>query len=247
MGLSRNIVSTDSDINENRQYALEIMEDEGFAPHVATPEDIHWFWEDYDIKCGAEPAWEYINKNLDTLRVRYPFRCSEWFSEFYRYMPEALYYKMPFVGIVDWNLFFSLAFPLPKSLPVPFYVMINKLDVQLLREEKQRLAQEVWDDKELRKRVFKGEVLPAIYLYYITYQQLRKRVISIDKAHQKAIRADAEGDKHRNYHASQVDKCGTLLRNGWLLDGIVDGKASFSKPPNPDFEALDNFPGLTLV
>lgn len=247
MGLSRNLVSSDSDINENRQYALELMQQLGREAHIATLADRRWFWEDLEIECDTSFAWEYVNRNLDMLRKTYPFRCAEWFSEFYRYMPEALGGKMSIVGAIDWNLFFSLAYPLPKPLSIPFCVMIDKLDIQLTREVKKEIAQDVWDDKDLRKRVFKREVLPSIYTYYMTYQQLRKRVIKIDEAHQKAIRVEAEGDKHRNYYASQVDKCGTLLRNGWVFDGIVNGKASFSKPPNPDFEALDNFPGLTLA
>lgn len=190
------LLSPNPDINENREFAVGFIKEFGYIPHNATKEDIEWFWQDMDIDCDKETAWDYVTPNFPTLNQQYPFKVTEWFMEFYRYMPECLYYHYDKTGQIDWNLFFTLAYPLPKPLGIPFKVMISKVNVAQLRLVKEQIKDEIWNDPKLRHDVLKGELIPSIYIYYLPYWTIRKAIIERQKKHDEGVQIEKNKDLH---------------------------------------------------
>lgn len=224
------LVSPNKDINENREMALELIQLLGKPPHIATKEDKQWFWVDMETPCDKETAWAYINYNIDTLgdKYNYIFRVTEWFSEFYRYMPELLYDRLDGTGQIDWNLFFTLAYPLPGNLGIPFHTMINKLNVAQLRLVKEKIVQEIYDDKELRKRVYTHGLIPSIYTYYMPYQLIRKRLIELDKRLNRERRQEIDRAIHPKPRP-EILELAQLVKEGFTITGSEDGKIFLSK------------------
>lgn len=175
------LVSSNSDITYDRENAILLIEKFGKEAHPATREDIRWFWQDIEMECETDVAWDYVQPRVRELSGQYPFLITEWFMNWYRFMPDIIEKGIDRTGQIDWNLFFSLAYPLPGGLAVPFCVMIEKLNVAQLREVKVQIVDEVWKDPEMRKNIFKEEGIPSIYTYYMPYQTIRKRVIEKDK------------------------------------------------------------------
>ena len=188
-------VSPNPDINEDRGNALELIKIWKKEPHVATKKDIRWFWEDMDMDdVESEIVWAYVTPKVDKLSQMYPFRVTEWFENFYRFMPDILPLGLDGTGQIDWNLFFSLAYPLPGGLAVPFRSMVRKLNVAQLRLVKEKIINEIWEDKDLRKKIINWDLIPSIYIHYMPYQLIRKRVVEKDKKMQKNIRKEAVRD-----------------------------------------------------
>lgn len=171
------LASTNPDINDLRAWQINWIKLHDLPFHQATREDIAWFWEDLDIEIDSDTAKEYVAQNLSPLNDRYAFLLTEFFEEFYRYMPDALGYNLFKVGPVDWNLFFTLAFPLPPMPCTSFRVLVNKLNWAQLRLVKEKIMDEVWDSPEYRRRALHEEALPALYTQYIPYPRIRKEMI----------------------------------------------------------------------
>lgn len=179
------LVSTNPDITYDRENAILLMQKHGKEAHGATREDIRWFWQDLDMECETEIAWDYVQPRIRELSEMYPFLVTEWFMNFYRFMPDIIEKGIDRTGQIDWNLFFSLAYPIPGGLAVPFYKMIEKLNVAQLREVREQIVDEIWNDPEMRKKIFKEEGIPSKYTYYMAYQTIRNRVIEKDKKYQR--------------------------------------------------------------
>ena len=165
--------------------------------HPATKEDIRWFWQDIDIDCDTETAWDYVTPQVDKLSEQYPFLITEWFENWYRFMPDIIDKGIDRTGQIDWNLFFSLAWPIPGGLAVPFYLMIKKLNVAQNRIVRIQIVDTIWKDKELRTKIINWELIPSIYINYMPYQLIRKRVIEKDKKINADKRKEAEADLRR--------------------------------------------------
>lgn len=179
------LISPNPQINELRQNGLWFIEHFNREPHIATKADIKWFWGDYDLEIDSEVAWEYVNENLHELNAQYSFGVTEWFMEFYRYMPDCLEFNWDKVGAPDWNIFFTLAYPLPHLTYTSFQITIKKLNIAQTRQLKINLKEEIWNSEELREKLFKGEPISAYYLQYFTYAHLRNYIIDRKK---KALR-----------------------------------------------------------
>ena len=173
------IISPNPDINQLRDDALELMQTLGKKASPATREDIHWFWEDQgmDLEMDKDLAWDYVNSNFEALDKQYPFDVTEWFMEFHRYMPDCLKFHWDRAGLIDWNLFMSLAKPLPTLNTTSFKMMITKLNVAQQRREKEKIKTMCWKDPTLRDKLVKGEIIPAKLTELIPYQSLRKTVV----------------------------------------------------------------------
>lgn len=186
------LISPNQDINYDRENAVILMDKYNKEPHPATREDIAWFWQDFGMECEKEIAWDYVQPRIRDLSEQYPFLTTEWFMNFYRYMPDIIDKGLDGTGQIDWNLFFSLAYPLPGGLAVPFRYMIEKLNVAQLREVREQIVDEVWIDPEMKKSIFKWGTIPTIYTYYMPYQLIRKRVIEKDQKYQREKRKERE-------------------------------------------------------
>jgi len=184
------IISPNPDINENRQWQINWITAHNLEPVMATKEDVDWFWADMDLEIDSETAKEYVNNHLKALCDRYPFLLTEFFEEFYRYMPDCLYYELDKVGPIDWNLFFTLAYPLPPLPCLSFRVMINKLNWAQLRIVKNQIIEEIWNNKELRRRVLEEEVISSLYTQYIPYLTIRKRLLERAKKEERLIQEE---------------------------------------------------------
>jgi len=171
------LISPNPDITDLRKAAVGILTDEEKTPHIATKLDVAWFWKDMNQYPEVELAGSYIDMHLEELNTQYCFKLTEWMLEWYRFMPDALQFKLDRTGPVDWNLFCSLAFPLPETLPVPFHCFIRKLNVVQRGIVREQIYEECYTNRKLRNRVLKGEVIPARYTTYAAYSRIRKEVI----------------------------------------------------------------------
>jgi len=198
------LVSPNPDINENREIGIDLIKECNKTPHQATAGDIAWFWQDLDMPLESDIAWEYVNPRIKELCGMYSFAVTEWFMEFYRYMPEVLDLKLDRTGQIDWNLFFSLAYPLPGGLAVPFHAMINKLNVAQNRIVRKQIIEEIWNNEDLRVKVMKWENIPSIYTYYIAYPIIRN---AIERRVQKELK-----EKRREINQSVEGGRGNRLR-----------------------------------
>jgi len=193
------LVSPNPDINENRKIGIELIEEYNKTPHVATKEDIHWFDQDLDMIIDSDVAWDYVTPRIKELSEMYPFYITEWFEEFYRYMPELLPTGRDGTGQIDWNIFFSLAYPLPKLPYLSFRSMIQKLDVAQNRIVRAQIKEEIWNDKELRRKIMNWENIPSIYTNYIAYQTIRKAIVERHEKQERALQREKERDMSKPY------------------------------------------------
>ena len=158
------------------------------TPVIAQKSDRDWFWGDIDIEWDQEleeEAKEIVRANYDVLEQRYPFEISEWFVNWYRFMPEIIEKHISGTGQVDWNLFFSLAYPLKTCGAYSFQTLIHKLNIKQNQDVRQQIYQDCYDDPKLRQAIVNGDVIPPIYTYYTPYSKIRKEVL-------KKIREDAK-------------------------------------------------------
>jgi len=169
--------SPNPDINSNRAWQLEWIEKHKLPYYKTTKADVKWFWEDLDIEDDSATVREFVDQNLKPLCDRYAFLLTEFFEEFYRYMPECLWNRWDNVGQLDWDLFFTLAYPLPALPCSSFRTLIKKLNLAQLRIVKVQIMNEIWDSPEYRRRVLHEEVLPALYTQYIPYETIRREMV----------------------------------------------------------------------
>lgn len=210
-GRLRALISSNPDITYDRENAVLLMQKFGKEAHPATREDIRWFWQDLDMECETDIAWDYVQPRIRELSEMYPFLVTEWFMNWYRFMPDIIEERIDGTGQIDWNLFFSLASPLPGGLAIPFYKMIEKLNVAQLREVKAQIVDEIWNDKEMRKSIFNWGNIPTIYTYYMPYQAIRNRVIEKDKKYQFEKRKEL-GLNHDKAYAERYRELRTLFQ-----------------------------------
>jgi len=175
--------SPNQDVNENRRLGLELVEKLSRKPHIATKSDIKWFWEDLN-DFDLDPtelyslAKTYIERNFDELNKAYPFELTEWFLDWYRYMPDALYMGLDNTGQVDWNIFFTLAAE-KLSDSSSFHYVIKALNVTQSQYVRKAIYQKIADDPDLRDKVMKYQPLPSIFTNYCSYDRIRKEVARI--------------------------------------------------------------------
>jgi len=160
------------------------------SPHPATVEDTRWFWKDMDQEEGwaYDLAKDWIS-NWDIflkLNEQYPFELTEWLMEWYSYMPEALSYKLDGAGTIDWNLFFTLIYPLP-STKYPFICLIKAVNVKQNQIVREQIFDTISKDPELSKRVLNNEVIPSIYTHYTTYKRIRREVVKRTRAMARTV------------------------------------------------------------
>ncbi len=184
------VASPNPDITENRIAAFEMLEKYNKPVFRHTEEDIHRFWQDFDMEVEKEDAWDYVNYNYVKLCEMYPFEVTEWFMEFFRYMPECLWYHYDDAGDVDWCCFFSLLYPLPGNLGISYCEMIKKLNVSQNRQVKRQILDEIWNDPDLKHKILRGDLVPSIYIYYTPYQTLRKAIIERQEKYNRALKKE---------------------------------------------------------
>jgi len=98
-------------------------------------------------------------------------------KDWYGYMPDPLAFKWDKAGQIDWNLFISLAYPLPGTLPVPFFCLIRKVNTVQRGLVREQIYASCYSDLVLRNKVLKGMSLPPLYTYYAVYSKIRKEVV----------------------------------------------------------------------
>lgn len=177
------LFSRNPDLIEDRKTAVELIELYGKTPYHATKDDIAWFWADLRIETepgDSQMAKDYVEENIEKLNTRYPFPVTEWFCNFYRYIPDIIGQKIDNTGQVDWDLFFTLANPRPGFI-CPFWMTIEKLDVKQNQLARRQIYRECADNPELRNKLIKGDVIPSMYTYYVSYQKIRKEVLKLTK------------------------------------------------------------------
>lgn len=173
-------ISTNEDINEDRHNAVELIQKYSKKPVVAEQGDIRWFWADLRIEYDRELEQlvkEIVIQNLDILSTSYPFDTSEWIVNWYRFMPDIIERRIDGTGQIDWNLFFSLVYPLKTCGAYSFQTLIHKLNIKQNQLVRQEIYQECYDDPKLRKSLLNREVIPPIYTYYTPYNKIRKEVM----------------------------------------------------------------------
>ena len=160
------------------------------SPHQATPEDVKWFWRDMDredssnytfSKCALE-NWKFFLK----LNDQYPFELTEWLMEWYSYMPDAIYAKLDGAGGIDWNLFFTLIYPLNIE-DLAFICTVKALNVKQNQLVRDQIFDTITKDPDLSKRVLNNEAIPSIYTSYTTYKRIRTEVIKRTKKIAKSM------------------------------------------------------------
>lgn len=164
---------------------MELIEKLGRKPHVATGEDIKWFWEDYGLynyDALDEPelyknAKEYIARNFEELNKILPFELTEWLLNWYSFMPDAFFYKKDRVGRVDWNILFTLIGENPPTDSSSFYLVTKALNVAQGRLVRESIYKTVAEDPVLRDKVINYKPLPLMYTYYTPYGKIRKEVL----------------------------------------------------------------------
>ena len=187
-------ISPNPDVNEARKLGIEFIEKYNKTPHVATKDDKEWFWQDLELLVDTDVAWEYVEPRVKVLSDMYPFAITEWITDFYSYMPEMFHYKLDGVGQIDWNIFFTLAYPLPKGMAISFHFLMKKLNVAQNRIVRRQIIDEIWNNKDLRLKVMRWEPIPSIYTYYIAYPTIRRRIE--ERAHKElgTKRTEARSD-----------------------------------------------------
>jgi hypothetical protein len=177
--IKKSLWSPNPDIIEDRKNAIELIQEFDKEFVYAKPEDIQWFWRDMDIdfdKVVNELAKEVVELKFEKdLALRYPFGVSEWLDNWYRFMPEIIG-ELDNTGQVDWNLFFSLVYPLPP-LTVPFNVLSKKLNIKWNRVIRDQIYWDCYNDPVVKEKLIKGEIIPSIYTYYTSYSKIRNEVM----------------------------------------------------------------------
>jgi hypothetical protein len=165
-------------IAQNRKMALLLIDRWHKDKIHATQEDVNWFWK--DLKSSEDYSLEFYMLQVEPKALEidqhYPFEITEWFLEFYRYMPDCLIHKWDGACEVDWHLFFCLAKPLYLIPGISFYSMISRLNIIQLRHVKDQIVDTVLEDAELLRRVVDNENLPPQYTYYLPWKSLKRRV-----------------------------------------------------------------------
>ena len=170
-------ISPNPDINNLRRTGMLLIEDFKKEVHLASKEDVRWFWEDINIETDTEASWEYVNTHLSILNTQYIFYITEWFMEFYRYMPEVIEARLDRAGLIDFNIFFTLASPIVRPTCTSFQEMLTKLNTWQTRKAKEQIKRDCWENIDLRTKLLQGDLIPSIYLEYIPYQTLRKVIL----------------------------------------------------------------------
>lgn len=173
------LISPNQDINDDRAGGIEMIQGLHKTPYVAIKDDVRWFEADMDIDTDHETtviAKEYVEKHFELLNNKYPFELTEWLMNWYRFMPEALYYRWDNTGQLDWNIFFTLIYPLP-GLPCPFCLLIDKLNVKQNQMVREQIYMECYKNKILRNNLINLEVIPTMYTHYASYWKIRKEVL----------------------------------------------------------------------
>ena len=173
------LLSSEKDVTDLRELGVGFIEKYNKEPYKALKKDLDWLYEDLDIFVYSDYAWPIINKNIQRLISQYTFELTEWLMEFYSFVPFWYEIKDPAVNIVDFNIFFTLARPIPtiEEIAVPFYLTIEKLDVFYQRAAREATIQHVLETPELLVKVIKGDIVPPNILNYITYGNLRSKVL----------------------------------------------------------------------
>lgn len=171
----------DQDINDLRSTGIKLVE-KFRASKVYLPKlkDLKWFKEEWEVyfEVPVPECDEFILNNYEEYNKHYPFLMTEWFLEWYELHMDFVRYTLKGGEGFDWRLFFSLAYPLPETLTIPFYRMVKRLNVRQLVDVKREIVEDIWKNPDLRQRVFKGEIIPSIFTYYMPYQQIRTRIVA---------------------------------------------------------------------
>jgi len=184
-----------------RKNALWLIDRCKKEPHPATREDITWYERDLSCndcdKDGKALARDYVKGHFEQLNDKYPFLVSEWFEEFYYIAADSLMLRDGDTSIVDYNLFFTLAFPLPVPLVVTFRQTIKVLNKYQRGRLKTYIVNHCYADPEIRDKILKEEAIAGHYTRYISYPRLRERII------QKFLKHKAIGGVQNNDNPPQ--------------------------------------------
>lgn len=134
-----------------------------------------------DEKALYSNAKEFVERKFSELNTLYPFELTEWFLEWYRYMPEAISERMDNTGRVDWNIFFTLLGKEPLYDSSSFYLLVKALNVYQSRLVREFIYKSVAEDPKLRKRVLNHKPLPSIYTFYTPYGKIYREVVKLLK------------------------------------------------------------------
>lgn len=220
------------DLNDLRENGVGLIKRfRGGKVHHATKADLQWFKEDWEVffETPVKLCDEYVTKNLDELIKRYPFLVTEWLVEWYDIqMDLPIKYTLSMPYYADWNLFFSFVYPLPPNIAIPFYRLVRRLDVKENILIKKQIVDDIWNNTDLRQKVVHGEGIPAVYTYYISYQQLRQRILTRNKAGYEGAQAELaafKGTKQPEWY-KEMSK---LVREGYVFKELVGGEAVWTK------------------
>ena len=149
-------------------------------PHVATKEDIRWFWKDMDSTSVESYALakEAVadDEKFSKWNDQYPFELTEWIREWYTYMPDALSLKLDKTGQIDWNLLFTLIEPI-SSGGLPFIDLIKALNIRQNQLVREQIYKTVAEDPVLREKVLHYQPIPSIYTHYTPYGKIYREVV----------------------------------------------------------------------
>lgn len=204
-------VSSDEDINDDRKNAVMLIKKYSKTPIIAQKSDRDWFWGDLDIEWDQEleeEAKEIVRANYNALEAHYPFQISEWFVNWYRYMPEIIDKHIRGTGQIDWNLFFSLAYPLKTCGAYSFQTLIQKLNFRQAQDVRQQIYQDCYDNPKLRQAIINGDVIPPIYTYYTPYSKIRKEVLKKVREGSKTLVIDDSSKELFTQAAQLVEEQG---------------------------------------
>lgn len=173
-------ISPNEDINEDRRNAIELIKKYSKSLIISLKGDIEWFWGDLRIEYDKEleeDTKRIVLENYSILSSHYPFDVSEWVVNWYRFMPEIIEKHIDGTGKIDWNLFFSLVYPIKTCGAYSYQTLIHKLNIKQNQQVREEIYQECYEDSKLRKALINREVIPPIYTYYTPYNKIRKEVM----------------------------------------------------------------------
>jgi len=147
------------------------------------------------LKKEKQAIEEYIETNWDFLWKYYPIYINSWFS--YWGSVHQDYEGDP--DILEWSIFFSLLTPRPPSDPyIKLPLIINRFFTIQKETYRPQFLKYIWETKELREKVLRGEPLPYQWELYAPYSTVYSYITRAQEEEDRRKEVGRSIDRSRN-------------------------------------------------